>query len=101
MEGEIIAPKGPNMGILKSYSLEETFVMFVNIYVQARHFPVLNSMIAPPLDRVHVTAVLSSIHQRRFPGTEIISASFVGKPLRPYRRCKNHRVQPSGVETKK
>jgi len=75
MEGEIIAPKGPNMGILKSYSLEETFVKFINIHVQACDFSVLNSMIAPPLDLVHITAVLSSIHQRRFLGTEIVSAS--------------------------
>jgi len=59
MQGEIIAPKGPNMGILKSCSLEETFVTFINISIQACDFSVLNSMIAPPLDRVHATAFLS------------------------------------------
>jgi len=59
MKGEIIAPKRPNMGILKSHSLEETVVTFINIYVQACDFSVLNSMIIPPLDCLHATAFLS------------------------------------------
>jgi len=67
MQGEIIAPKGPSMRILKSYSLEETFVTFINIYVQVCQFSVLNSMIASPLDRVHVTAVLSCISTNAVP----------------------------------
>ena len=47
------------MGILKSYSLEETFVTFINIYVQVCDFSVLNSVIAIHPDRTHVTAVFT------------------------------------------
>jgi len=47
------------MGILKSYSLEETFVTFINIYVQVCDFSVLNSVIAIHPDR---TMSLPSSH---------------------------------------
>ena len=82
MKGEKIAPKRPSMEILKSHSLEEAFVTFINFYVQTCDFSVLNFMIVLPLDRVHVTAVSTCTSTNAFsPGPESSPRRLLGSLL--------------------